>query len=48
MPSVVHSVVWRGARNGLWLSMRSGDGERTKRMKGRGVVMEGKAARVVA
>src|SRR6266404_1884898 len=26
--SMVCSVVWRGARNGLWLTMRGGDNER--------------------
>ncbi len=33
MLSMVHSVVWQGARHGLWLAMRSGGEERTETMK---------------
>ena len=50
MLRVVRSVVWQGARNGQWLAMRScqcGE-ERTKTMKGQGIVVKGKVARVVA
>jgi len=43
---MVRSVVWQGARNGLWLAVRSGGEERTKTMKGQGAVVKGKVARV--